>query len=51
MQYKDEINAIIDSLTLDEMIGQMMCFSAIKMENDEILDLVQTTKCRWYYHR
>ena len=44
MQYKEEINALIDSLTLDEMIGQMMCFSAIKMTEEDILDVVHTTK-------
>ena len=49
MQYKDEIISIIDSLTLDEMIGQMMCFSTIKMEDDEILDLVQTTKAGSFF--
>jgi len=49
MQYKDEINSIIDTLTLDEMIGQMMCFSAIKMEDDAIRDLVQTTKAGSFF--
>lgn len=49
MQYKEEINAIIDSLTLDEMIGQMLCFSAIKMGEDDILDVVQATKAGSFF--
>ena len=49
MQYKEEINAIIDSLTLDEMIGQMMCFSAIKMTEEDILDVVHTTKAGSFF--
>ena len=49
MQYKEEIDAIIGSLTLDEMIGQMMCFSAIKMTEEDILDVVQTTKAGSFF--
>ena len=46
---KVDIKAIVDSLTLDELIGQMLCFSFESGDPDEMKRIVKETKAGTFF--
>lgn len=46
---KVDINAIVDSLSLDELIGQMLCFDLGKKNDEEVLEIVKETKAGAFF--
>ena len=45
---KVDINAIIDSMTLDEMLGQMMCFN-VDNDDNELREICKETHCGCFF--
>lgn len=46
---KVDIKAIVDSLSLDELIGQMLCFDLGKKSDEEVLKIVRETKAGAFF--
>ncbi len=49
MMTEKDIEKLVESLDVDALIGQMMCFHVGKMTDEELIELIKKTKCGSFF--